>query len=149
MLECQHCRGTRYSCGCVKRDAREHLFWSASLVQRMPLLSPQSISTWQASHSQRWTFFGGGWGLDPFCKCKLTARLQEDVCDTAAMFNLRWVQAAVLHLKMLRQNPPPPNSKPENAAQGVLSWKQSKSKRQTVVYSAEDGTHNRWNVRRI
>ena len=84
--------------------------------------------------------------MDPFCKCKLTARLQEDVCDTAVMFNLRWVQAVVLHLNMSRQNPPP-DSKPENTAQGVLSWKQSESKRQTVVYSA--GTHNRWNVRRI
>lgn len=89
-----------------------------------------------------------GWGFDPFCKFKLTAQLQDDACATAVVFNLRLVQAAVLHPEMSKQNPPP-DSQPENIAQGVLSWKLCQSKRQTVVYSAEDGTHNRWNVRRI
>lgn len=86
--------------------------------------------------------------MDPFCKCKLTARLQEDVCATAVVFNLKLVQAAVLHLEMSKQNPPS-DFDSENIAQGVLSWKLCQSKRQTVVYSAEDRTHNRWNVRRI
>lgn len=49
--------------------------------------------------------FGGR--ADPLCKCKVTARLQEDVCDTAGVSDSRWVQAVGLHLNMSRQNPPP------------------------------------------
>lgn len=51
--------------------------------------------------------WGGAGGLDPFRKCELTARLREAACDTAVVFNLRWVQAVISHLKMSRRTPPP------------------------------------------
>lgn len=77
--------------------------------------------------------FGGGAG--PFCKCKVTARLQEDVCDTAGVSDSRWVQAVGLHLNMSRQNPPPADSQPGNTVQGVLSWKQSEQKADGSLFS--------------
>lgn len=79
--------------------------------------------------------FGGQ--ADPLCKCKVTARLQEDVCDTAGVSDSRWVQAVGLHLNMSRQNPPPADCEPGNTVQGVLSWKQSEQKADGSLFSRE------------
>lgn len=92
----------RCSCACVRCDAQEQLFCSAS--PECGGCCCHRGSAREALHSQRWVILGG---LDPFCKCKVTARLQEDVCDTAGVSDSRWVQAVGLHLDMSRQNPPP------------------------------------------
>lgn len=78
-------------------------------------------------------------GPDPFCKCKVTAGLQEDVCDTAGVSDWRWVQAVGLHLISTCQGRmlPPPRPQPGNTVQGVLSWKQSEQKADGSLFSRE------------
>lgn len=137
-------RRHRCSCACVRCDAQERLFCSASLECGGCCCRRCGAA---ALHSQRWVH--SGMALEPFCKCKVTARLQEDVCDTAGVSGSRWVQAGSLHLNMSRQNPPPSPAPSPGMPCRVSFPGSSQSKTQTGAYSAENRTHNRWNVRRI
>lgn len=123
----------RCSCACVRRDAQEQLFCSASLACGGCCCHRCGAAALGKHFTGSTGCFWGGAG--PFCKCKVTARLQEDVCDTAGVSDSRWVQAVGLHLNMSRQNPPPADSQPGNTVQGVLSWKQSEQKADGSLFS--------------